>query len=335
MVVMGNKGNRCGVSLVEVITAVAVLGIAIPPVVSMFTEVARHSPDDLYQGAAIHAANSLMEEIVSKPFEDPDLPTGSFGAEEPLRRQYDDIDDFDGYSNAPDALGPLVPAANPSVTSTATAGPTAEDADATIFTNAESSPYGGITLTVSVDNVSAAETDPTVPQADGSTHYKRITVGASWDVGDGGEVRFKTLRTNLPLTLVDAGPLDEQGSAGSVISDTPTSFELVLVNPTNDPLEISTVKVEADRETPPLTQLRFSQDYGPMQFGWMGIAALPTDDLALYLLAAPERTVAPMGFLEVRAAFQGKVAPGPIIFTVTYTFSDGTKSVLIMPMELL
>lgn len=51
--------------------AIVVLGIAIPPLVTLFTEVAAHSADHTYQGVALAYAEGLLEEIVSKAYEDP------------------------------------------------------------------------------------------------------------------------------------------------------------------------------------------------------------------------------------------------------------------------
>lgn len=326
---MGNATNRSGVSLVEVITAVAVLGIAIPPIVSMFTEVARHSPDDLFQNAAIHAADSLMEEIVSKAYEDPDLPPGSFGTEELLRRVYDDVDDFDGYTNAA-----ATPTPTTAVAADAAASSSVVDSAAAILTNDTFAPYGGIVLSAWVDNVLAADTDPTVTEADGNSNYKRITVRASWSVGDGGAFQIKTLRAKLPTILADTGPLDELGSAGSATVSGTNSIDIVLINPGTTALEIASVKMEADRSTPPLLSMWFGRDFGPLYLGWLGFSPTPTNELPLYFLPPDYRTIPPESFMETHLRFLWSVSSGPITYTLTYTFTDGSQSVLIMPLEM-
>ena len=85
------KDNE-GATLTEAVVAIIVLAIAIPPLVVLFTEVAAHSADDTYQGVAVTYADGLLEEIVSKAFEDPQLSSGSFGTEEGSRASYDDYD---------------------------------------------------------------------------------------------------------------------------------------------------------------------------------------------------------------------------------------------------
>ena len=83
-----------GITLIETVAAVVVLGVAIPPLVNLFSEVSTQGIDDTYQRTALVYAEALMEEIVSKEFEDPNAASGSFGKEENLRRNFDDFDDF-------------------------------------------------------------------------------------------------------------------------------------------------------------------------------------------------------------------------------------------------
>jgi len=93
----------------------------------------------------------------------------SFGTEEALRAAYDDIDDFDGASESPPRR-----------------------IDGTPLDD-----YTGFTRTVSVVNVTAADPDAAVPEADGSTGLKRVTVTVTWTGGRGGELSLSTLRARL------------------------------------------------------------------------------------------------------------------------------------------
>jgi type II secretory pathway pseudopilin PulG len=174
-----------GFSLVEAVMAIVVLGIAIPPLVSMFRIVARNSVDETLQDVALAYANGLMEEITSKGFEDPDLASGSFGTEEGLRGSYNDVDDFDGHSNSPP-----------------------KQLDGTDLDD-----FGGFTRSVVVENVTSADPDATIPETDGSTDLKRIEVTVAWTGGRGGELMLSTLCTLIaegsepdPEGL---GPLDD------------------------------------------------------------------------------------------------------------------------------
>ncbi len=166
---MRTSTNNRGATLIECVTAIVVLAIAIPPLVGLFREVAQHSADDTYQGVAVTYAEGLMEEIVSKAFEDPDLAGGSFGTEEGSRSAYDDIDDYDGLSNSPP-----------------------ERINGTALND-----YGGFTRSATVDNVLSTDPDPVTPEADGSTDYKRIRVTVAWTGAGGGEITLTTLRTKL------------------------------------------------------------------------------------------------------------------------------------------
>lgn len=163
-----HKNNR-GVTLVEAVASIIVLSIAIPPLVSLFTEVAAHDAHHTQQSVAVTYADALMEEVVSKAFEDPGEATGSFGTEEGSRAAFDDIDDFDGLSNSPP-----------------------ERIDGTSLSD-----YSGFTRSVAVDNVTAADPDPATPAADGTTEFKRIRVTVAWTGAGGGEFTITTLRTKL------------------------------------------------------------------------------------------------------------------------------------------
>ena len=146
--------------------ALVVLSISIPPLVRVFRVVSQGSVDLTLQEVAISYADSMLQEIVSKEFEDPDGSAGSFGTEESSRAEYDDVDDFDGLSNTPP-----------------------QRLDGTPLDD-----YGGYSRRVIVNNVTAANPDATSPETDGSTSLKRITVYVRWTAGEGGELSLSTLR---------------------------------------------------------------------------------------------------------------------------------------------
>ena len=166
---MRNGKRQSGFTLIEAIMMIVVLGIAIPPLVYLYQQVSVRSVDHRYQMVALAYAQGMVDEIVSKPFEDADLATGSFGTEEGARASYDDIDDFDGWSQSPPQQ----------------------------INGTQMKDYGGFTRTVTVDNVAAADPDPVMPQTDGSTNFKRIKVTVAWTGGRGGEITLTTLRTML------------------------------------------------------------------------------------------------------------------------------------------
>ena len=131
---MRTRRHNRGATLIEAVVAIVVLGIAIPPLVMLFREVAAHTADDTYQGVGLAYAESLMEEIVSKAYEESGGAT--FGPEEGSRPDYDDVDDYDGLSNSPP-----------------------ERLDGTAL-----SEYGGFTRSATVDNVLESDPDPTTPE---------------------------------------------------------------------------------------------------------------------------------------------------------------------------
>jgi len=91
-----------GLTLIEMISIIVILGLAIPVLLNMWADVAWRSSRSEAIAEATFYAQELMEEIRSKDFEDPNQTPG-FGAEsgESGRSNYDDVDDFNGYSDAP------------------------------------------------------------------------------------------------------------------------------------------------------------------------------------------------------------------------------------------
>lgn len=91
-----------GITLIEMVAVIVVLGLAIPALLTMWADVAWRSARSEAIADATFYAQELMEEIKSKKFEDPDQ-TPVFGPEsgESGHSNYDDVDDFNGYSDSP------------------------------------------------------------------------------------------------------------------------------------------------------------------------------------------------------------------------------------------
>jgi len=199
---------------------------------ALFTEVARRSPDHTYQRAAMAYADNLMEEIVSKAFEDPDLPGASFGTEEGLRSAYDDVDDYDGLSNSPP-----------------------RHFDGTLLDE-----YAGFTRSAAVENVTAADPDPTTAEPDGSTDFKRIRVQVAWTGARGGEVTLSTLRSKRvlagPAPPAASGPLDQTASAASAVRSNRRRFDIDLVSSSATDLVIESFALSSDAGSEELHRLR-------------------------------------------------------------------------------
>lgn len=225
------RAARRGLSLIEVAMVVGVLGLALPPLSGLYAEVAQASVDDIHQAEALALAESLMEEIVSKAYEDPDEDPGSFGTEEASRADYDDIDDYDGLSNSP---------------------PEAID-------GTDLDEVGSMTRSVLVDNVLTSDTDPTSAEADGSSVMKRVRVTVSWTGGRGGSLTLATLRASLAEEEEEeagSGGLDIEASEATAHIHNDSRFDIDLVNDSGGDLEIESYSLSADEDAPALKEIK-------------------------------------------------------------------------------
>jgi MSHA pilin protein MshD len=96
--------GRSGFTIIELIIVIAVLGIAIPPLLSSISETLESNIKVRTTQTASILGRGLMEEILSKQY---DLSTSSPWSN-PLgagvgetRATYNDVDDFDGFSENP------------------------------------------------------------------------------------------------------------------------------------------------------------------------------------------------------------------------------------------
>ena len=93
----GQSGG--GFTLAESLLAATILAMAVTALTMPFTAGARNEQSDGRRTTAVSLASELMEEILSRPFNDPDGPSEP-GPEvgEATRGDFDNIDDYDGYS---------------------------------------------------------------------------------------------------------------------------------------------------------------------------------------------------------------------------------------------
>jgi MSHA pilin protein MshD len=99
-------------TLLEALLAAVVLAIAITAVVMPFTIGMRTQMVEARQSLAVPLAEELMEEILLKPFEEPDdgddqaEPPTAFGpdAGEVSRDRFSAIDDYHGYTDPPGTI---------------------------------------------------------------------------------------------------------------------------------------------------------------------------------------------------------------------------------------
>ena len=89
-----------GFTLIEALLASVILAMVVGAVVMPFTAGAANTAQNARSTLAINLAQDLMEEILAKPFSDPDgSEVGETG-----RSNWDDMDDYNGYSEAEGAI---------------------------------------------------------------------------------------------------------------------------------------------------------------------------------------------------------------------------------------
>ena len=111
--------DRRAFTLVELILIIVVAGIAIPPLALVFYEGVQKSSDTYLISTSSQLAQSLMEEIKARKWDENTPAEGGKSASystpgadpSETRPTYDDIDDYDGISNSPprDALDQPLP----------------------------------------------------------------------------------------------------------------------------------------------------------------------------------------------------------------------------------
>jgi MSHA pilin protein MshD len=95
-----------GATLIEIVLAVVVVTIAVGAVLGVLSANAKQSADIMIREQAIAIGNAYLEEILLKPYNDPDGTNG-----ETLRASYDDVSDYNGLNDSTGArnqLGTLI-----------------------------------------------------------------------------------------------------------------------------------------------------------------------------------------------------------------------------------
>ncbi|MEM9335834.1 MAG: prepilin-type N-terminal cleavage/methylation domain-containing protein [Pseudomonadota bacterium] len=83
--------QQSGLTLVELLISIVIVGIAASTILGVFSTVASSSADPMVRHQAAAIADAYLEEILLRPFDDPD---GSDG--ESARAAFDDLDDYNG-----------------------------------------------------------------------------------------------------------------------------------------------------------------------------------------------------------------------------------------------
>ena len=105
--------SRAGFTLMEALLAAVILLIAITAITLPFAAGARAEQADARMCLAVSLAQEMMEEILAKPFADPQgATTVGPDAGETRRARFDNVDDYHGYYEGPrqiaDATGAVL-----------------------------------------------------------------------------------------------------------------------------------------------------------------------------------------------------------------------------------
>lgn len=93
------RSKQQGVTLVEMVIAIAVAGIAISGLAAAFSNLAGRTADPMIQTQAQVATEALMDEILLRPFIDP--TSGATCSTIPANRSdFDDVCDYRGYTTS-------------------------------------------------------------------------------------------------------------------------------------------------------------------------------------------------------------------------------------------
>lgn len=84
-----------GFTLIEVIIFIVVVGAGLAGILSVSTTVVKSSADPMVRKQAAALADSILEEILQKEYQDPDGTSG-----ETTRDTMDDVDDYNGKTQA-------------------------------------------------------------------------------------------------------------------------------------------------------------------------------------------------------------------------------------------
>ncbi len=96
---MHNQAQHRGLTLVECLLATAVLAFAVGAVSPAVVAGQMQTADALHRARALQLAEALMDEVLRLDYSDPDGTDGEVG-----RANFDDLDDFDGFSEATGTL---------------------------------------------------------------------------------------------------------------------------------------------------------------------------------------------------------------------------------------
>lgn len=100
---MSPRMRQRGVNLIELIIAIVVISIASTGVLLVYATAVRYSADPMIQQQALAVAEGYLDEILSRPVNDPPDASAETGGAEAgeTRATFDDVKDYDNLSDSP------------------------------------------------------------------------------------------------------------------------------------------------------------------------------------------------------------------------------------------
>ena len=97
--------RESGFTLIEVVLTITVLSVGVAGILSVMLQATRSSGDPMQRQQALNIAQAYMEEIISRPFYDPQLqpiapPAAPCTQQEADRTDFDDICDYQNLTDA-------------------------------------------------------------------------------------------------------------------------------------------------------------------------------------------------------------------------------------------
>jgi MSHA pilin protein MshD len=89
--------RSAGVTLVELVVALVIMGVALAAVVAVYASTTRASVDPVIVQQVQAIADNMMEEVLLKPYAPGPAPGAGAGG---ARVNFDDVRDYDGYGQA-------------------------------------------------------------------------------------------------------------------------------------------------------------------------------------------------------------------------------------------
>jgi len=101
MCIKGGYAAQRGLTLIELLIFIIVISVGLVGILAVMNYTTKASADPMMRKQSIAMAEAVLEEVLAKPFCDPDLtPPACTASPEASRDLYDDIADYDGKTIA-------------------------------------------------------------------------------------------------------------------------------------------------------------------------------------------------------------------------------------------